>query len=28
VHYPDIVVMPICGRPLLVTGVTGLAVSA
>jgi hypothetical protein len=27
-HYPDIVVMPICGRPLLVTGVTGLAVSA
>ena len=27
-HYPDTVVMPICGRPLLVTGVTGLAVSA
>jgi putative transposase len=28
VHYPDTVVMPIRGCPLLVTGVTGLAVSA
>jgi transposase len=27
-HYPDTVVMPICRRPPLVTGVTGLAVSA
>jgi transposase-like protein len=28
VHYPDTAVMPIRRRPLLVTGVTGLAVSA
>ena len=28
VHYPDTAVMPICRRPLLVTGVTGLPVSA
>jgi transposase-like protein len=28
VHYPDTVVMPICRRPPLVTGVSGLAVSA
>ncbi len=28
VHYPDTVVMPMGGRPPLVTGVTGLAVSA
>ena len=28
IHYPDTVVMPICRRPPLVTGVTGLAVSA
>jgi len=27
-HYPDTAVMPICRRPLLVTGVTGLPVSA
>jgi hypothetical protein len=27
-HYPDTVVMPICRWPPLVTGVTGLAVSA
>jgi hypothetical protein len=27
-HYPDTVVMPICRRPPLVAGVTGLAVSA
>jgi transposase-like protein len=28
IHYPDTVVMPICRWPPLVTGVTGLAVSA
>jgi len=28
IHYPDTVVMPMGGRPPLVTGVTGLAVSA
>ena len=28
IHYPDTAVMPICRRPLLVTGVTGLPVSA
>jgi hypothetical protein len=27
-HYPDTVVMPMRRRPLLVTGVTGLVVSA
>jgi hypothetical protein len=27
-HYPDIVVMPICGRLPLAAGVAGLAVSA